>query len=132
MKMIFQKSLIVIALFVLPTSVFAQDANGLWQTQTNEQGHLEIEIEKCGAALCGTIVRARNPDGVSGPHEHLGKRMIWDMQPTDQAGSWANGKIWDPRNGRTFNSRMTLENGQLSVAGCVLGICQSQTWVRVR
>lgn len=132
MKMIFQKSLFILALFVLPTSAFAQDANGLWPTQTNEQGYLEIEIEKCGAALCGTIVRARNPDGVSGPYEHLGKRMIWDMKPTDQAGSWANGKIWDPRNGRTFNSRMTLENGQLSVAGCVLGICQSQTWVRVR
>jgi len=132
MKMIFQKSLFILALFVLPTSAFAQDANGLWRTQTNEQGHLEIEIEKCGAALCGTIVRARNPDGVSGPYEHLGKRMIWDMKPTDQADSWANGKIWDPRNGRTFNSRMTLENGQLSVAGCVPGICQSQTWVRVR
>lgn len=132
MKTLFLNSLIFIALFAMPAMASAQNVKGVWRTETTEEGYLEIEVSQCAAALCGRIVGARDPQGQSGPYEHLNKLMIWDMKPDNAAGSWSGGKIWDPRSNRKFNSRMSLENGQLKVAGCVLGICQSQTWKRVR
>jgi uncharacterized protein (DUF2147 family) len=105
-----------------------QDDNGLWRTEFTERGHLEIEFAPCGAAPCGTILRVRDPEGTIGPYEYVGRQIVWDMMPAGTQGGWTDGKIWDPRNGRTFNSRMALENGNLVVTGCVLGNCQSQTW----
>lgn len=123
------KSFALLALLAAPVASFAQDATGLWKTPMSKDGQLQIKIAKCGQALCGKIVGAMNPQGETGPYEHLGKLMIWDMVPQSKAGTWDDGKIWDPRNGRTFNSEMTLSNGKLKVYGCVLGICQGQTWV---
>jgi len=122
--------LIAIWLCVTAGAAFAQDARGLWRTEATDQGYLEIRIAACGAALCGTIERARDTAGVEGPYEHLGRQLVWDMVP-DGAGQWNSGKIWDPRNGRTFNSRMELDGGTLVVSGCVLGICQTQRWQAV-
>lgn len=109
----------------------AQDVMGVWRTESNEQGHLEIQFAPCGAAVCGTIHRAISNEGVAGPYPHLGRQMVWDMVPNGQ-NSWADGKIWDPRNDRTYNSRMVLNGATLQVSGCVLGICQGQDWSRVR
>lgn len=127
-----RKAIAIIAVVCVPVTSHAQDISGLWRTEATDQGYLEIEFKNCGAAMCGTIVGARDLEGQTAPYEHVGKRMIWAMTPTDEPGQWNGGKIWDPRNGRTFNSRMTVKNGQLNVAGCVLGICQSQTWARLR
>ncbi len=129
---ILRNSLAIVALTALPVLVHAQDVTGLWRTEPNDVGYLEIQIQTCGAAICGTIVQARNLEGEIGPYEHIGRRMIWDMTPAGEAGVWDSGKIWDPRNGRTYNSNMSLEAHELTVAGCFLGICQSQTWERVR
>lgn len=132
MKNFLHKILPLITLIAVPAPVLAQDVIGVWRTEKTEEGHLEVAISPCAAALCGKIVRARDPNGVAGPYEHLNKMMIRDMKPDDTAGSWSGGTIWDPQRDRTFKSRMSLENGNLKVAGCVLGICQSQVWRRVR
>lgn len=108
----------------------AQDATGLWRTESTAEGYLEVQIAPCGAALCGAILRARDVQGREQPYPHVGRRMIWDMVPT-ATGAWGRGQIWDPRNDRIFQSRMELSGGGLVVSGCVLGICQSQTWQRV-
>ena len=115
----------------LPSAAMAQDATGLWRTEATQEGYLEVQIEPCGEGLCGTILRARDLQGQEQPYPHVGRWMIRDMTPTG-AGTWANGQIWDPRNDRTFRSRMQLTGRTLAVSGCVLGIfCQNQTWQRV-
>lgn len=115
---------------VMPMAATAQDATGVWRTQATQEGYLEVRIAPCGAALCGTILRARDPQGREHPYPHVGTWMIRDMSPSG-AGTWGNGQIWDPRNDRTFRSRMELSGNRLAVSGCVLGLCQSQTWSRV-
>jgi uncharacterized protein (DUF2147 family) len=115
----------------LATSAIAQDASGLWRTESNGEGYLEVRVAPCGSAMCGVIERARSNAGAVAEFEHVGKRMLWDMTP-DGAGKWSGGKIWDPTNDRTFNSRMQVSGGDLKVSGCVLGICQAQTWSRVQ
>lgn len=113
-----------------PLQATAQDATGLWRSEATDEGYIEVRIAPCGAALCGTIQRARDLAGVEQPYPHSGKRMIWDMV-ADGPGKWSDGQIWDPRNDRTFASRMELKGNRLIVAGCVLGICQRQDWQRV-
>jgi len=113
----------------MPLAAAAKDATGIWRTESTQDGYLEVRIAPCGAALCGTILRARDLQGREQPYPHTGRVMIRDMAPTG-AGTWGNGQIWDPRNHRTFRSRMELSGRSLAVSGCVLGICQSQTWTR--
>jgi len=125
------QSLLAIGLtLAMPLTAAAQDATGLWRTEATPEGYLEVRIAPCGSALCGTILRARDLQGREQPYPHVGRWMIRDMAPTG-AGTWGRGQIWDPRNDRTFRSRMELSGSSLAVSGCVLGICQSQTWRRV-
>ena len=114
-----------------PLAAQAQEIKGIWKTEATDQGYLEVQIAPCGPALCGTILRARDLQGREQPYEHTGKQMIRDMAPTG-ANTWGNGQIWDPRNNRTFRSKMKLSGNQLAVSGCVLGICQAQNWQRAR
>ncbi len=111
-------------------SAQAQDINGLWRTELTEQGYLEVSIEACETnMLCGTILRARDPEGNEQPYEHTGKRMIWGMVASGPT-NWGDGKIWDPRNDRTVNSRLELSGDTLLVTGCMFRICQTQNWQR--
>lgn len=110
--------------------VSAQDIHGIWRTELTEEGYLEVNIEACDAnMLCGTILRARDPQGNEQPYEHTGKRMIWDMVASGPT-NWVDGQIWDPRKDRTFKSRLELSGDSLMVSGCVFRICQTQTWQR--
>jgi uncharacterized protein (DUF2147 family) len=113
-----------------PLPALAQDATGLWRSEATEEGTIEVKIAPCGPALCGTILRARDLAGAEQPYPHSGKPMIWDMV-ADGPGQWSGGQIRDPRNGRTFASKIELAGNRLIVAGCVLGICQRQNWQRV-
>ena len=125
---------IVFACFfaITPSLAPAQGAAGLWRTEATDQGYLEVKVAPCaGGNLCGTIIRARDLQGQEQPYPHSGKRMIWDMAPKSDT-VWEGGRIWDPRNNRTFASRMTLAGNQLNVSGCFIGICQAQTWQRVQ
>ena len=41
------------------------------------------------------------------------------------------GKIYDPNSGKTYDSKIGVNaNGTLKVEGCVLVVCQAQTWKR--
>jgi len=93
MKFSIRSVLTIITLLMLPSGLLAQDIKGLWQTHKTERGTLIVDIHSCGGALCGKIVKAYDPQGTPGDYEHLGKRMIWDMKPTEQPGKWDNGKI---------------------------------------
>lgn len=116
---------------LFPTLALADSAQGLWRTEPTDQGYLEVSIAPCqGGALCGTILRARDQAGREQPYPHTGRQMIWAMIPEGE-GQWRDGRIWDPRNDRTFNSRMETRGDTLVVSGCVMGICQRQQWQRV-
>jgi len=71
-----RKAIAIMAVVFMPATIQAQDITGLWRTEANEQGYLEIEFKNCGMAVCGTIVRARNLEGESAPYEHVGKLTL--------------------------------------------------------
>ena len=91
--------------------------------------------------MCGHISWLRSPadakatDG-NNPDPALKKRTILGlplMRDFRQAapGKWTGGKIYDPNSGKTYDSKMSVNaNGTLKVDGCILVVCQAQTWKR--
>ncbi len=113
----------------------AEPVAGVWKTEPGDSGgYLHVEIAPCGNAVCGTIVAGIDAEGRTGPnYEHLGKRMIWDMQ-AQGGGYYSNGKIWAADKDKTYGSKMQLEGDSLTVRGCVAGglVCRGQVWQRLK
>jgi uncharacterized protein (DUF2147 family) len=122
----------------------AESAEGLWLVQDLTA---KVRIEPCAGhadQLCGQIVWLKAPLDENGQPKHdrpnpdaglrsrpiLGLTMIREFRPAGP-GRWDGGKIYDPRSGKTYNSKMRLTpDGALKVDGCVMMFCQTQTWRR--
>lgn len=117
---------------------------GEWVT---EGGWARVRISPCpGQAdrLCGRIVSLKQPNDKAGRPKRdtanvdpsLRGRAIVGMPfitgfKAAGPGRWKGGKIYNPGDGKTYASRLALNaNGSLKVSGCVLVVCQGQTWTR--
>lgn len=111
----------------------ADAVEGVWQTKPDDNGNFgHIEIKPCGAAFCGTLIKAFDSAGAEVESDNVGKQIVWDMMATGD-GTYEDGKVWSPDRDKTYNSYMVLEGDGLSVKGCVFGICRDGgTWTRVR
>lgn len=117
---------------------------GEWITQT---GDGRVKVGPCAAnpaQACGTLVWAKPPaDAPPGPlHDAnnpnpalrarplLGVLIVSDFA-RQAPGQWADGKIYDPNDGKTYKSKMSLgADGTLKVSGCVMVFCRTQTWTK--
>lgn len=119
------------ALGMIGTSVMADPAEGIWQTQPDDGAFAFVRIVPCGAAVCGTITRSFNEQGEY-DSPNLGRQIVIDMVPQGD-GSY-RGQVWRPSNDKIYTGNMTMDGDRLRLRGCVLGglICASQTWVRVQ
>ena len=113
-------------------AALADPADGVWRTVPDDNGNFgHVAIAPCGAALCGTLVRAYDARGAEIESPNVGRRIVWDMAPRGN-GEYAGGKVYSPDRDKTYNGRLTLTAGGLQVEGCVLGICRDGgTWARV-
>lgn len=121
------------ALSLLAGAAVADPVEGVWKTKPDDNGHYgHVEVKPCGAAFCGTLVRAFDGAGKEMASENIGKRIIWDMVPKGE-GAYGDGKVWSPDRDKTYNSKLQLSGDGLAVKGCVLGICRDGgTWTRVK
>lgn len=124
---------IAAVLAVFGSAVCADPVLGIWQTKKDDNGNYgHVEITPCGAAVCGTLVKAFNAEGKEISSDNVGRRIVWDMVPYAN-GLYDDGKIYSPDRDKTYNGDMTLAGSNLSVRGCVLGICRDGgTWKRVK
>ena len=118
----------------------ADPVEGDWLTQS---GSGKVKIAPCpGKAdrLCGNIswlrpadakaTDANNPDPKLKTRPIMGMPMLWGFKPAGP-GKWTGGKIYDPNSGKTYDSKIGVNaNGTLKVEGCILVVCQAQTWKR--
>lgn len=129
-----KKIICAVVLAASASMASADNAAGTWKTEPGDTGgYLHVAIAKCGAKICGTIKSAYDASGKkNASYEHLGKKMIWDMN-ADGGGAYSGGKIWAADKNKTYKSKMTLSGNKLTVKGCVAGgaICRGQTWSRV-
>lgn len=119
----------------------AEDVAGTW---VMDDGEITVRLAPCGDNLCGKIVAMKEPLDKKGrpkrdkknPDSSLRDRpvmglMIMANMKDDGDKSWA-GKIYNPDDGNTYASYMTLgDDGQMKVKGCVLILCKKMKFNRV-
>jgi uncharacterized protein (DUF2147 family) len=113
---------------------------GEWLTQ---DGGSKVRIGACpGKAdqICGVVswlpaakaktLDAKNPNAALKGRPILGVSTISGFKPS-APGKWTGGKLYDPATGKTYDGKISLSaNGALKIEGCVLMVCQAQTWKR--
>jgi uncharacterized protein (DUF2147 family) len=113
---------------------------GLWLTDDRKA---VIQIAPCGRQMCGTIAKVldKSPQALDhdahNPDPKLRGRKIVGL-PTltgfdGAGGSWKGGRAYDPKSGKSYRSAMELQpDGRLKVSGCIMFLCDSMLWTRVR
>jgi uncharacterized protein (DUF2147 family) len=122
------------------------DVRGLWIDHRDpEKRKVAVWIEDCDGHLCGHIYWLRkplsggrpkrdqhNPDARLRDRPLCGLRILSGFKRTGD-GAWSAGQIYNPGDGRTFSSTMTLESdGGLRISG-YLGLSlfgKTVEWVR--
>ena len=128
-----KKLLLAATLTFLAGAASADPVEGIWKTKPDDNGNFgHVQIKPCGAAFCGTLVKAFGSDGKETASENVGKKIVWDMVAYPD-GLYDDGQVWSPDRDKTYNSDMTLSGNKLAVRGCVFGICRDGgTWTRVK
>jgi len=117
----------------------AQPITGRWLTA---DGSAVVAVGPCGTVTCGRIatvlkaepgspqVDANNPDAALRTRPIVGMPILTGFADTGK--DW-RGKIYDPRNGKTYKSIVTrAADGTLKVQGCIAFFCQTQVWKPAR
>ena len=133
------RSLLLIT-FLLPLAMSAQDINGRWVTIDDNTGKRRsvVEIEVKDGKANGRIVEIYDKTKADKTcdactDDRKGKR-IQGMEiirgMVKDGDEWEDGTIMDTDNGKIYDCKLWLENGQLKVRGYVAFFFRTQTWVR--
>lgn len=138
------KSLVALVCMVLfaPLALAASPA-GTWTTIDDKTGQKRsvISISVSGGTLSGTILKVYPQPGDTGicgkcPGGFKGKPIkgltfVWGLKDKGN-GVWEGGQILDPKTGKVYKAKITMEGNKLYVRGyvgvSVLG--RTQVWVR--
>jgi len=139
-----------------PTSSDPNTVVGLWSTEPDEGEWSRVEVYRCADRYCGRIVWLshplydeagdwgevgdpkvdwKNPDEELRSQPIVGLEIMHSFRLDD--GKWKDGRIYDPDNGKTYRSELTLAaDGQiLRVRGYVkialIKIGRTTEWTRV-
>ncbi len=128
-------------LTIAATSAQANPVEGRWYTEGNKA---IVAIAPCGKLLCGTITWAapvpatgKSPNDINNGDPALRTRPLVGIQILSgfkpSGARWTGGAIYNPTNGKTYNSELALgSDGVLKVSGCVAIFCKTQNWKRAR
>jgi len=137
---------LVTILFSALTITFAQNADAVKGTWLNSGKDAKVEIYKSGDKYAGKIVWTKDPYEADGKtlkkdnknsDENLRNRTILNMIILTNFryddGEWVNGSIYDPKNGKTYKSKMKISNGSLEIRGYVgsPAFGKTTTWTKV-
>ena len=122
---------LVAALAAPAAATAGSPLEGRWRN-----GKMEIEIDRCGQTLCGTIVKASPKAQAKAQKgsgtELIGARLIENIRPTG-ANSYKARVFLADRNMHATGTIRQVSIDRLAVRGCaLLVICKSATWDRVR
>jgi len=123
--------MMAISLF-FAVNAFAENPDAIVGDWYNEEGTSIIEIYKCGDKYCGKLSWLKNPKNEEGKDkvdskntdESLRSRKLMGLQILSgfihkSENKWDSGKIYDPKNGKTYSCKMTLDGDRLKVRGYI-------------
>lgn len=131
---VMQKLALSTILFIFSITTFAQvgDGDKILGEWLNEEKDGKIEIYKTGNSYFGKIIwgnnifeddsktskkDVKNPDDKLQGRSLLNMVILSDFQFSD--GIWDNGKIYDPKSGKTYNCTIKLKDDKLEIRGYV-------------
>jgi uncharacterized protein (DUF2147 family) len=137
------------------SAAHAQNQDAIVGKWLNQEKEAQIEIAPCGGKYCGKIiwlqepnyppqdpkgmgdkpkVDRENPDPAKKGRPILGLNLVWGFTFAGE-NRWEGGFIYDPRDGKTYKCKMTLETpDHLKVRGFI-GISligKTNHWTRVK
>ena len=99
-----------------------------------------ISIRPCGSELCAELIDhdyvdvstdIMNPNPDLRQRPLLGVHILEGLKKTAEK-KWQKGKLYDPRTGKTYASKVKIINANaLKISGCVgPGLCKGYVWTR--
>lgn len=119
---------VLISMMGLP--VIAETAAGTWLTGPDKKGQVgHVRLAPCGAALCGTVLKAFDKTGREVITPNVGKQVIWNVKP---AGSGAYvGRMHVSALKADVDGTFKVGGRVMIVRGCFGPVCQSQRWQKI-
>ena len=131
---IMKKLILSLGLMLMAATSYGQDFLGKWVT---EAGDAQVEIYKAGDKVNGKIVwlqKGPETKDEHNPNEKLKSRKLMGVNILSglQKGKdkWEGGKIYNPKNGKSYKCTMWLEGEELKVRGYLGVFYETQTWKR--
>ncbi|AJR26174.1 hypothetical protein A8O16_18030 [Sphingobium sp. 20006FA] len=128
------------ALLIMAAAASPPSVEGRWLTEDRKG---VVQIAPCGGQMCGRIAQVldkgpgvpatdvNNPDPKLRGQPILGLLTLWGFRR--DGAIWKGGRAYDPKSGRSYRATLGLNaDGSLRLTGCVLFLCQSQRWTRLR
>ena len=127
-------------------SVAAVSPVGKWQTIDDKSGEPKsiIEISSVDNVLEGKILELLDPksapickkcSGEKANQPLVGMIILWNVTGAENKKSWGGGKILDPKKGKTYSVKLTLQKGgnELKVRGYIGApfIGRTQVWKKL-
>jgi len=142
-----KKAILIVLLTVFSCSAWAQKADAILGSWANSNGQDHILIYKRGDKFFGKLdwikfpndengkpkTDKNNPDPALRSRPDLGLELLKGFT-FDGDNVYSGGTVYDPKNGKTYNCKMTLEGDKLIIRGFI-GISlfgRSVTWTRVK
>jgi uncharacterized protein (DUF2147 family) len=134
-------ALFALMFFTAPEVEAYDSPIGVWKTIDDDTGEAKSKVkiyEGSNGKLRGKIIHLyNNPDALCTECEGedyntpiLGMTIMWGLE--QDGDEWNEGRIFDPKKGKTYNCRIWLEdNGNLKVRGSLGPFFRTQTWHRV-
>ena len=137
----------LLLLTAITFSGFSQHKDAILGRWVNPSGEAHVEISKKNNKYYGKMVWLKNPrdeqgvakTDVKNPEPGLKSRPLLGLEILNDFvyddGKWTDGKIYDPKSGKTYSCNISLkDNNQISIRG-YMGISligRSETWKRVK
>lgn len=142
-----KKAILIVLMIVFSYGAWAQKADMILGSWANANGQDHILIYKRGDKFFGKLdwikspndengkpkTDKNNPDPALRSRPDLGLELLKDFT-FDGDNVYSGGTVYDPKNGKTYNCKMTLEGDKLTIRGFI-GISlfgRSVTWTRVK
>lgn len=142
------KKILFLTLFMaFAVTGFSQNKDAVLGKWINSTGEAHIDMTKRGEKYYGKIVWLKEPKDEKGniktdyqnPNTSLRSKPIIGLEIIKgfvyEDGKWTDGKIYDPKSGKTYSCNMNLKsNGDLNMRGYI-GISligRTEVWKRVK
>ena len=126
--------MLMIAMALVSVAGYSQDVLGKWYT---EAGDAQVEIYQAGDKMNGKIIwlqkgpetkDTHNPDKKLQSRKLMGVNILSGLQKGKD--KWEGGKIYNPKNGKSYKCSIWFDDGKLKVRGYVAMFYETQTWTK--